>query len=269
VNATSNPAYIDLGDAVKCRTQDAYGWQACEYFRLWCLPGCQSIQPGNQCCAYCEQETPTVQAVPASGSRTIAWTGSLFATRADYCSDCKCQDQSAVEPGTFEAMVRAYDQYSCVWGQPCAEKPEGVIEYAAPQGSYQDHAVQFPIPSPDNLIVITIPAELSVQQVIRTTDTLLDAPFVVVGKVSLDIRQKPGNWPAPALSPFLLQNDGVACFTSAEMTCVQLYANNDLRPYLEQPVRMTAYLRRIMVQDTFGTTSAPLTYLEVVSITAL
>jgi hypothetical protein len=90
-----------------------------------------------------------------------------------------------------------------------------------------------------------------------------------VGKVSLDIRQKPGNWPAPALSPFLLQDDGVACFKSAEMTCVQLYATHDLSPYLEQTIRVTAYLRRIMVQDTFGTTSAPLTYLEVVSITAL
>jgi cysteine-rich repeat protein len=161
VNATANTMYLDLGNPVKCRAQDASGWQACEFFGMYCLPSCQYIQPGEQCCVACEQQVPSLLAVPAGGNRTVAWTGSLSAVRADYCSDCQCQEQSAVGQGTYEATVRVYDQYSCVWGQPCPERPDGTIPYAAPQGSFEERAVRFAIPSTSELVVITIPAELS------------------------------------------------------------------------------------------------------------
>ena len=147
VNATTHTVYVDLGHPVKCRAQDASGWQACEFFGLWCLLDCQFFQPGDQCCEQCDAGEPSLLAVPAGGSRTIAWTGSLFAARAGYCSGCECQEQSAVGQGTYEATVRAYDQYACVGGQPCPEQPDGTIRDAVPQGSYQEPAVQFAIPS--------------------------------------------------------------------------------------------------------------------------
>ena len=162
VNATANTVYVDLGDPVKCRAQDASGWQACEFFGMWCLASCQSIQPGDQCCEQCDQGTPTLLAVPAGGNRTVAWTGSLFAGRTGYCSDCQCQEQSPVGQGAFEATVRAYAQYSCVWGQPCPEKPDGTIPYAAPQGTFEEYAVQFAVPSASEMVMITIPAKASV-----------------------------------------------------------------------------------------------------------
>ena len=161
VNATANTVYVDLGHPVQCRTQDASGWQACEFFGIWCLPTCQYVQPGGQCCVQCEQEVPSLFAVPAGGNRTVAWAGSLFAERTGYCSDCSCRQQSVVGQGTFEATVRVYAEYSCAWGQPCPEQPDGTIPYAAPQGSFEEHAVEFAVPSANEVVVITIPAKAS------------------------------------------------------------------------------------------------------------
>jgi hypothetical protein len=264
VNATAGAVYVDMGDPVKCRAQDALGWQTCAFFGSYCLADCQFILPGGQCCVYCEQATPTLLTVPAGGSRTVAWNGNLFATRADTCSDCKCQEQSAVGPETLEAAVSAYDEYYCVWGQLCAEQPDGTIPYAAPQNSPQDHAVQFTIPSADDVVVITIPAELSVEQILANTDALLGAQLTVVGKVLMDVRQKPGNWPAPALSSFVLQDGGDL---PMEKPFIQLYSTNDLSAYLHTQVRVTAYLRGVMIQYPNGE-SHQLLYLEVLSIAA-
>jgi cysteine-rich repeat protein len=161
VNATANPVYVDLGHPVQCRTQDGSGWQACEFFGMSCLVGCQYIQPGDQCCESCDAGIPTLLAVPAGGNRTVTWTGSLFAARAGYCSDCSCQEQSLVGQGTFEATVRVYAQYSCVSGQACLEQPDGTIPDAAPQGSFEEYAVQFAVPSADEVVVIAIPAKAS------------------------------------------------------------------------------------------------------------
>jgi len=161
VNATANTVYVDLGHPVQCRTQDASGWQACEFFGMWCMPKCQYLQPGDQCCESCELAIPTLLAVPAGGNRTVAWTGSLSAARTGYCSDCSCQEQSVVGQGTFEATVRVYAQYSCAWGQPCPEQPDGTIPYAAPQGRFEEQAVQFAVPSANEVVVITITAKAS------------------------------------------------------------------------------------------------------------
>jgi hypothetical protein len=264
VNATPGAVYVDIGDPVKCRAQDASGWQVCAFFASTCLPDCQSIQPGGQCCVSCEQATPTLLTVTAGESRTVAWTGSLFAGRSDYCSDCECQEQSTVGHGRLEATVLAYDEYYCVWGQLCAEQPDGTIPYAAPQNSPQDHAVQFAIPSADDVVVITIPAELSVEQILASADALLGAQLTVVGKVFLDASQKPGNWPAPALSFLVLQDGGDL---PMEKPHIQLYAASDLSAYLQTQVRVTAYLRSVVVQVPNGE-SHPLLYLDVLSITA-
>ena len=175
VNATAGTVYVDLADPVQCRVQDAFGWQSCQFFASFCLPDCRSSQPGDQCCVLCKDATPTLLTVPPEGSRTIPWNGDLFATRSDYCSDCKCQTQSAVEQGMLEATVSAFDEYYCVWGQLCTEQADGTIPYAAPQNSSQDHAVQFAIPAADDVVVVTIPAELSVDQTLLNTDTLLNA----------------------------------------------------------------------------------------------
>jgi cysteine-rich repeat protein len=161
VNATANVVYVDLGDPVKCRTQDASGWQACEFFGISCLVGCQYIQPGDQCCESCDVGIPSLLAVPAGGNRTVTWTGSLFAARTGYCSDCSCQEQSPVGQGTFEATVRAYAEYSCVSGQACLEQLDGTIPYAVPQGSFEEQAVQFAVPSANEVVVIAIPAKAS------------------------------------------------------------------------------------------------------------
>jgi cysteine-rich repeat protein len=161
VNATAKTVYVDLSHPVQCRTQDASGWQACEFFGIWCLPSCQYVQPGGQCCVQCEQEVPSLFAVPAGGNRTIAWAGSLFAERTGYCSDCSCRQQSVVGQGTFEATVRAYAQYSCAWGPPCPEQADGTIPSAAPQGSFEEYEVQFAVPSANEVVVIIIPGRMS------------------------------------------------------------------------------------------------------------
>ena len=161
VNATANTVYVDLGHPVQCRTQDASGWQACEFFGIWCLPTCQYLPSGGQCCVQCEQEVPSLFAVPAGGNRTVVWAGSLFAERTGYCSDCSCREQSVVRQGTFEATVRAYAQYSCAGGQPCPEQADGTIPYAAPQGSFEEYAVQFAVPSASEVVVIIIPGRTS------------------------------------------------------------------------------------------------------------
>jgi hypothetical protein len=273
VNATANTVYVDLGDPVKCRVQDASGWQACDFFgsSSSCPMDCQSVQPGDQCCVYCEQPTPTLLVLPPGGHGvTVDWGGSLFAVRTDYCSDCQCQEQFAVGQGTYEATVRAYDEYTCVWGIPCAEESDGTIPYAAPQGSNQEHAVQFAIPSADDEILITIPAELAAWQVVSGTDALLDAQVTVVGKVLPDIRQKLLSWPDPVLSLYILQDGGDVPGYSVDPPppFIQLYSASDLSPYLQAQVRVTAYLRSVMVQY-FGGEPQPFYYLEVISITAI
>jgi hypothetical protein len=272
VNATANTVYVDQGAPLQCRVQDASGWQACDFFgsSSFCPVDCRSVQPGDQCCVYCEQAIPTLLALPPGGHSTVEWEGSLFALRTDYCSDCQCQEQFAVGQGTYEASVRAYDQYACVWGIPCAEESDGTIPYAAPQGSNQAHAVQFSIPSADDEVVITISAELSVAQVVANASALLDARATVVGKVLPDIRQKLLSWPDPVLSLYILQDGGDVPGYSVDPPSpyIQLYSASDLSAYLEQQVRVTAYLRSVLVQY-FGGEPQPFYYLDVISITAI
>jgi len=272
VNLTASTVYVDQGAPVQCRAQDTSGWQACDFFGSSspCPVDCQSVQPGDQCCVECEQPTPTLLALPTGSSRTVEWSGSLFATRANYCSDCECQEQLVAGQGTYQATVGAYDQYACAWGIPCAEELDGTILYATPQGSLLEHAVQFAIPSADDVVVITIPAELAVWQLPPEADVLLDAQVTVVGKVFPDIRQKPLSWPAPALSLYILQNGGdlPAYSSDPPPPFIQLYSASDLSAYLGQQVRVTAYLRSVMVQY-FGGEPQPFYYLDVMSITAI
>ncbi len=273
VNAMASTIYIDRIDPVKCHAQDTSGWQACKFSSMGCLQSCKQYQPGDQCCVFCEQdeqEVPSLLAVPAGENRTIAWGGSLFVVPANYCSECMCQDEIAVQQGTYEVTVSAYSEYACTWGQPCPEQPGGVFDYAVPQGDAEEHVMQFAIPSADDVVVITIPEELSVEQVLAGADMLLGAQLIVVGKVFLDWRQKPGDWPDPALSVFILQDGGdlPGYVAGAPTPDIQLYSTSDLSAYLEQQVRVTAYLRSVDVQYPNGV-SAPFLYLEVISIAAL
>jgi hypothetical protein len=267
VNATASTVYVDLADPVQCRAQNAFGWQSCQFFASFCLPDCQSSLPGDQCCVLCEQATPTLLTVPPGGYRTIPWNGNLFATRSDYCSDCKCQAQSTVQQGTLEATVSAFDEFYCVWGQLCAEQADGTIPYAAPQNSPQDHAVQFAIPSTDDLVVVAIPAEPSVDQILANADALLNAQLTVTGKVLPDTRQRPASWPDPAQSLYLLQDSGDVAGYNADPPSpyIQIYSTSDLGAYLQQQVRVTARLRSVAIADTNGQ-SHPFAYLEILSI---
>jgi hypothetical protein len=267
VNATASTVYVDLADPVQCRAQDPFGWQSCQFFASSCLPDCQSSQPGGQCCVPCEQAIPTLLTVPPGEYRTIPWNGNLFATRSGYCSDCECQAQSKAEQGLLEATVSAFDEYYCVWGQLCTEQADGTIPYAAPQNSPQDHAVQFATSSADDLVVVAIPAELSVDQILANADALLNAQLTVTGKVLSDTRQKPASWPDVALSLYLLQDGGDVAGYSVDPPSpyVQLYSTSDLGAYLQQQVRVTARLRSVVVADTTGQ-SHPFAYLEILSI---
>jgi len=112
-------------------------------------------------------------------------------------------------------------------------------------------------------------AESSVAEVLAGADSLVCALLSVPGKVFGDLRQKPGDWPAPALSLFILQDGGdlPGYATSAPRPFIQLYASPDLAPYLGQQVHVVGYLRSIVIVDVNGQ-SSPFLYLEVVTISA-
>jgi hypothetical protein len=112
--------------------------------------------------------------------------------------------------------------------------------------------------------------ELSVAEVIANADALLDQELIVTGRVFFDARQKPGNWPPPALSTFTLDGgDGSAIgLADAGVPSIQLYATAmALDPYLNADVAVTGYLRRISFEAFPDTdTIVELLYLEVVSV---
>jgi hypothetical protein len=115
------------------------------------------------------------------------------------------------------------------------------------------------------------PPELSVAEVIATADALLDQELIVSGRVDGDLTAKPGNWPDPAQSAFILRDsgDGSAIgLADAGVQYLRLYATSmDLEPYLREDVAVRGYLRRISFEASPDTdTIVELLYLEVVSV---
>ena len=113
------------------------------------------------------------------------------------------------------------------------------------------------------------PGDLSVGQVLGGADAFVDEQLTVVGSVFEDVRQKIGDWPAPSLSSFILQDGGdVPAYGGGGLAVtpyIQLYSTSDLSPYLHQNVRVSAFLRRVVLQYPDGQ-SAPFLYLEVTAV---
>ena len=110
----------------------------------------------------------------------------------------------------------------------------------------------------------------SVEDVLENADALLGQELAVTGRVFDDYRQKPGDWPAPVLSTFILQDGGDApAYTAggeSGIPYIQLYsASVDLGPYLEQDATVTARLREVVYEDLSGE-SVEFLYLEVIGI---
>jgi hypothetical protein len=193
VNHTNGTAYVRVDGSVGCRRQNASGWQDCSFFHLWCTVTCSNVSANGDCCAYCEQELPSLYAIAPGQSRIVPWNGNIYAKTTATCSQCECQTETPVRSGTFEASASVFADYQCspLPSLPCQATPDGVINMANPRGTHTTLAVPFSLPYPSDEIILDINSLPAMDAGIEPDLGPLDAASTGDAAIEVDVSSRP------------------------------------------------------------------------------
>jgi hypothetical protein len=155
-NRTDRAAFLPSAPPLQCVAHDVTGLaRDCSFFLPDCSMTCAGIIPGTRCCETCGQGIPSLLTVPAGGSRSVAWNGSIFTKNSTICSDCTCEDELPAFAGTYGAVSQAYGAYRCEGGG-CSLDADGVLSGAVPDGPPTALATPFAIPQSGDVVVLVI-----------------------------------------------------------------------------------------------------------------
>jgi len=96
-----------------------------------------------------------VIAISPGDSRLVPWQGSTYTQILPPGATCACQEESAVQSGTFEAYTQVFADYQCS-PAPCKTAPDGTITMASPHGGAVAVSTTFTVPYASDEVVLVI-----------------------------------------------------------------------------------------------------------------
>ncbi len=155
-NLLQEARYVNwaLGEAglVSCQT----GGDDCQFYPPGCTPECSEQNLSQDCCMACEMAYPAVKIIDPGESLMIRWSGKLYPSDWEHCSDCDCYREVDAEAGSYHAEVCVYAEYFCDF-EPCdGPDAQGVIMGASPTGTPDCYTKNFSVPYSKAFLIISI-----------------------------------------------------------------------------------------------------------------
>jgi hypothetical protein len=145
-NLLQAPIYVSWSTTgsglVACET----GGEECRFDPPGCTPDCSDQNLGEDCCMACEMAYPAIKIIDPGESLMIRWSGKLYPSDFQHCSDCDCYREVDAASGSYHAEVCVYAEYFCDF-EPCdGPDAEGVIMGASPTGTPECYTKNFSVP---------------------------------------------------------------------------------------------------------------------------
>jgi len=150
------PIYVNWSTAgsglVACQT----GSDECRFDPPGCTPDCSEQNLQQDCCMACEMAYPAIKIIDPGESLMINWSGKLYPSDWEHCSDCDCYREVDAEPGSYHAEVCVYAGHYCEF-EPCdGPDAQGVIMGASPTGTPDCYTKNFSVPYSKAYLIISI-----------------------------------------------------------------------------------------------------------------
>jgi hypothetical protein len=155
-NLLQAPRYVNwstMGNGlVACQN----GAGECRFHPPGCTDECSEQNLQQDCCLACEMAYPAVKTIDPGDTLMIRWSGKLYPSDWEHCSDCDCYRVEDAAPGGYHAEVCVYTEQQCDF-EPCTgPDADGVILGASPAGTPACYGKDFSVPYTKAFLILSI-----------------------------------------------------------------------------------------------------------------